>query len=95
MINLNYILKVPLWGLILLAIALTTSYIVIRTGHNKDYRSVYELSESRRIALEKCQSQAYAREAKNEADSLSRSVQNVTGNKPAKPFLRDKFKTKK
>lgn len=90
---LNKILEVPVWGLILLAIALTTSYIVIRAGHNKDSRSIYELSESRRIALEKCQSQAYAREAKNEADSLSRSVENGT-NTPAKEYL-SKFKTKK
>lgn len=90
---LNKILHVPLWGLILLAISITTSYIVIRTGHNKDYRKIYELSESRRIALEKCQSQAYAREAENEADSLVRSVENAT-NAPAKEYL-SKFKTKK
>lgn len=90
---LNKILHVPIWGLILLAIALTTSYIVIRTGHNKDYRNIYELSESRRIALEKCQSQVYAREARNEADSLVQSV-NTETNEPAKEYL-SKFKTKK
>jgi hypothetical protein len=91
---LNKILHVPLWGLILLAISITTSYIVIRTGHNTKYREVYELSESRRTALEKCQSQAYAREAENEADSLIRTVIDTIHYQPAKEYL-SKFKTKK
>lgn len=94
MININYILKVPLWGLILLAIALTTSYIVIRTGHNTKYIEVYELSESRRIALEKCQSRAYAREAENEADSLVKSIDNLPPT-DSKEYLKNKYKTKK
>lgn len=91
---LNKILHVPLWGLILLAIAITISYIAIVTGHNKDYRNIYELSESRRIALEKCQSQAYARETVNEADSLIRTVTDTIHYLPAKEYL-SKFKTKK
>ena len=87
----NKELKLPLWVLLAIVVAF------IGVGWWGDHRAVKanERAQSYKAKYESCQTQQYAKEQLNKADSLIKTIEDTPLQGNHKEYLKNKYKNKK